>query len=154
MIDRLEDDSSEHSEHNEKALKMILEDLDEAITSLMRLTKPLNDYYLLGAQSHEEDTSRSNFRLNVLSALEESFPRTPGFILNRLARSIEERRRELLEEISHIHAVPADGHGDDLLRDAYNSIKSVLEGRSDRDSESLDLIMPDGGSISSIATGM
>jgi hypothetical protein len=146
-------DQQESSIQNDESLSMIFEDLDEAVTSLMRLTKPLNDHYLLSAQLHVDQSFRSTRCANLLSELVEMHPLSPKFILDRLAQVLSVRRRELstlLSRTQHIYVTDCD---DDMFHSIYSSLKAVLHREPDKSLGSLDTTNPDGASISSLASG-
>jgi hypothetical protein len=74
----------------DEPLSMIFEDLNEAVTSLMRLAKPLNDYHLIGDRSQVDESTRSKICAQLLLELEGMFPQTAGYILSRLATSFSD----------------------------------------------------------------
>lgn len=132
---------------------MILADLNEAVTGLMRLTKPINDFYLLGAQCNVEWSTRKDCEAEILSELGETFSEIPGFLLERLTQSISERRDELLTVIKRKHGVSTGDDEQETVYDVYRSVKSVLERKPDKSLWNLDSASPDEGSISSVAAG-
>lgn len=151
MDDASNDDGPQSQD--EAAIDMIIEDLKEAVTGLMRLTKPINDYYLLGTHSNVERGIGSTSDGRFSSALAERFPQIPGFLLERLTQSIGEKSGELSTAIKRTQAVRADHSGDDSFCDVYRSVNSVLEDKPDNHPGDRDLATSDQGSISSFESG-
>jgi hypothetical protein len=130
---------------------MILEDLDDAITSLMRLTKPLNDYYL---QSEMASTNqRSSVHPEILRKLGEQFPQCSRSVLYRLARTISDRRGELITMLNGGRYMDTDEIVGAQLHSLYESLTPMFFEGFRRPLELNDSERADESSVSSLASG-
>jgi hypothetical protein len=137
----------------DEPLSMIFEDLNEAVTSLMRLAKPLNDYHLIGDRSQVDESTRSKICAQLLLELEGMFPQTAGYILSRLATSFSDRRIEISTTLRRTQPIHQSNDDEELLRGVYGSLEPVLQRRPAKSLGNLDMENSDGASISSLATG-
>lgn len=110
-----------------ETLGLIIEDLDEATNGLMQLSDALIDV-LAGIDSvtKHPNSSDASVHLEVLKR----FPDAQDCIVDRLARSVSDRRDEILNLIRRHESSKDTLNDDDILSEIVRNVRPVLSARS------------------------